>query len=372
MNISTILVASCTFILTACANFTSVHRPLNIDDGTGALIDIKQRGIIVSKHKTTDKNNNLISERTFVCAEPSPDAMSAFAAETSISIPDKVKLANAFQEGSTYTGLRTQSIQLLRDGMYRLCEARMSGFIDDDEYNLLIRRYQKNMVALLAIEQLTGTIKTPVTYISTSGSASLSQDIEQSEASIEKLQTEIASLTTEIEAEKNNGDNANQTVISSNQQKIANKQSLIASLKQSIENNKSMIASGSATASVVQTSQSENATNTQSIQNVQNAVQQITQSIINSDDLPIICINYLKTDSPNNSISGVCNTFLTSLVNSKKDLFNKKLELADSYIQANKLEKAKIILDSMDNSLKTYSYSDPSIFNTLLNKKEGK
>lgn len=82
------------------------------------------------------------------------------------------------QESAGFVGLRTQSIQLLRDGFYRLCEGHMSGAIDENQYNILMRRYQKFMVALLGLEQLTGTIRVPPITISTQGIAEAAQSIE--------------------------------------------------------------------------------------------------------------------------------------------------------------------------------------------------
>src|SRR5919108_6239520 len=106
-------------IAVGCANFNSVHRDFKVSEGTGALIDIKQRAILVSK----DTNN---PSQIIVCAEPSPDSLSAYAAEIAAKaqLPNGVaaQLSSAFQESSSFTGLRTQSIQLLRDSLYRICE----------------------------------------------------------------------------------------------------------------------------------------------------------------------------------------------------------------------------------------------------------
>jgi hypothetical protein len=63
-------------------------------------------------------------------------------------------------------GLRTPTIQLLRDGMYRLCEAYMNGAIDRSRYTVLINRYQQMMIGLVAIEQLTGVVRTSQNRIS--------------------------------------------------------------------------------------------------------------------------------------------------------------------------------------------------------------
>lgn len=51
--------------------------------------------------------------------------------------------------------LRTQSLMLLRDSMYRACENYRNGAISSDGYKALLERYQDSVAALLAIEQLT-------------------------------------------------------------------------------------------------------------------------------------------------------------------------------------------------------------------------
>lgn len=39
--------------------------------------------------------------------------------------------------------------------MFRVCEAYVNGGIDDSQYELLMRRYQRHIVAMMVIEQLT-------------------------------------------------------------------------------------------------------------------------------------------------------------------------------------------------------------------------
>ncbi len=59
---SCIALAGCTL-----AEWNSIRREFQVEEGASQLIDAKQRAIIVS----TDSTN-----RTIVCAEPSPDALS--------------------------------------------------------------------------------------------------------------------------------------------------------------------------------------------------------------------------------------------------------------------------------------------------------
>lgn len=181
-----------TGLFSGCANLNSVHRDLKIDEGTGALIDIKQRAILVSK-RGQSPNSNVV-----VCAEPSPDALSAYAAELAAKadLPQKaaMQLSGAVQESAAFTGLRTQSIQLLRDSLYRVCEAYMNGALNQSQYDLLARRYQKHTVALLAIEQLTGAIRVPSVTLNTNGSAEAARSISEMRTESSNIDKSIADL----------------------------------------------------------------------------------------------------------------------------------------------------------------------------------
>lgn len=206
--ISHILALCVLTVLSGCAYFNTAYRSFSVDDGSGALIDIKQRAIIATRridpdNKTTDiAGHHHPKEKSIVCAEPSPDGLSAYAAELAGSMifphGESVKLASAFQEGSAFVGLRTQSIQLLRDGFYRLCEAYMNDAITKYEYDLLQRRYQKYMVALLAIEQLTGVVKAPAVTIDTQGYAEAGRALSDYTAELTKINSELIEVDDNI------------------------------------------------------------------------------------------------------------------------------------------------------------------------------
>jgi hypothetical protein len=83
---------------------------------------------------------------TITCAEPSPDALTALSTSVGTSAETAKAIANlaiSSVESAASIGLRTQSIQQLRDGMYWPCEAYAGGAMDDAEYNSQQRRYPK-------------------------------------------------------------------------------------------------------------------------------------------------------------------------------------------------------------------------------------
>ena len=143
------------------ANWHSIHQGFDVQPGKAELIDMYQRAIIAKDRP----GGELV-----VCAEPVPDALSVLASQLAgnVNVYSKVDvgLSTADQQSAAFVGLRTQSIQLLRDQGYNLCQAYMNGAIDKAEYNVLLRRNQKDMAAILAIEQLTTIAKSAAATIS--------------------------------------------------------------------------------------------------------------------------------------------------------------------------------------------------------------
>jgi hypothetical protein len=62
------------------------------------------------------------------------------------------QLAASLAEAVQSVGRRTQSIQLLRDGLYRACEAYLNGAITANEYRLLLSRISAFAITLVAVD----------------------------------------------------------------------------------------------------------------------------------------------------------------------------------------------------------------------------
>ena len=161
------------FLLTGCANY--IFRSFDLDGGDSLSLDAKQRLVLVT-HKGGKSGS-----RRIVCAEPSPDAFSATSASASAStaftFPSLLPggqtgstggsggFAGATSESAASIAMRTQTIQLLRDGLYRACEAYMNGAIDQHQYNIILLNIDKLMVTLLGIDAIGGTQKAPAIAI---------------------------------------------------------------------------------------------------------------------------------------------------------------------------------------------------------------
>lgn len=158
------LLVLCALGLSACAsvgNMTAVNKKETLGSGfngkgfspAGVFIDAEQRAVLSNRRPDKDLR--------VVCAEPAPDALSAIAAQAGVSVSDisnAVSAEGGVSEAAANIGLRTQTIQTLRDGFYRVCEAYMNG-LSEEQYSIMLRRFQTNMIALLAIEQLTGAVR---------------------------------------------------------------------------------------------------------------------------------------------------------------------------------------------------------------------
>jgi hypothetical protein len=130
------------------------------------------------------------------CAEPSPDALSALAASqgANLNTGKGASAAESFAiaEAAGSIGLRTQSIQLLRDSMFRVCESYQNNELSPFMVQLLHQRFQTTMVSVLAIEQLTGAMRAPAMVLGGSSSVGNADAIVKLSASRE---TQAASVT---------------------------------------------------------------------------------------------------------------------------------------------------------------------------------
>lgn len=170
-------------VLAACsANRNSIfrHQPIVGDAPSVTAIDAKQRVILSAKKTVSISGRSITYDRQF-CTEPSPDvfAVVAQALSTGASFGKSVDpkaieaaLTAAFsssEQGSTIP--RTQTINMLRELMFRTCERYINGGISEFELPLQAIRDQRLMVSILAIEQLTGAAAPRPVVIGASGGA---------------------------------------------------------------------------------------------------------------------------------------------------------------------------------------------------------
>lgn len=146
-----LIVIAMLLLSAGCANFSTISRHTDIPKGARSRavhLDAQQRLVIFAADK--------------YCAEPSPDALAAYAAAIGISnakLPDSGTAAS-FSGGNAAAsiGLRTQSITLMRDALYRMCEAAAGSNIGELQVAAFLNKSQDLTAVILAIEQLTGAV----------------------------------------------------------------------------------------------------------------------------------------------------------------------------------------------------------------------
>ena len=156
LAIITVLVAS------GCTG--TIFKKFSIDEvpPNSISLDARQRLIIVTDKgaPVRDNDNNTLQQHRVVCAEPSPDAFMALVASGGADVAfggKKAGARGAMAESVAALGRRTQTIQLLRDGLYRACEAYMNGVIDKNAYQRIMVAYDELLITLVAIESLGGS-----------------------------------------------------------------------------------------------------------------------------------------------------------------------------------------------------------------------
>lgn len=167
-------------ILAGCANLGTISRRTDLPNGGQAIhLDPTQRLVYASRDGT-------------LCAEPSPDALQSIAAASSLglSIPSQGALSTAqgFETSAASFGLRTQSITIMRDELYRICEQSHNGNLSPTAVVQMMQRSQDLAIGVLAIEQLTGAVVAKQVLVTGDANASASANIANTQKQLDRAQ----------------------------------------------------------------------------------------------------------------------------------------------------------------------------------------
>jgi len=144
-------------------------QTIKVEGGNTILTDATKRLIVIEAGP----------HGRIVCAEPSPDAVASAAlqAAAKANVPQanvNAELSASYARAVASIGLRTASIQILRDLGYRACEGVVNGVITKATYKHLVSHLGDTTLPLIAIEGLTQMHPAPLVAVSPSGSASTS------------------------------------------------------------------------------------------------------------------------------------------------------------------------------------------------------
>jgi len=159
MKTATIMFAA-GYVLTGCAYLTpplehpSFEQHAQNRMNTFGVIP-SRRMMIVKSEDPNDRNE----KRVLICAEAPADVTDNLASTLAASAAVSAKAADASAGVSKTVETfgrslfkRTQGIQLFRDRSYYLCQARMNGFITDEEYKTSLNEAFKDVIPLIEKE----------------------------------------------------------------------------------------------------------------------------------------------------------------------------------------------------------------------------
>jgi hypothetical protein len=164
------------------ADIRTINRIEGFERTRQVVRDAKGEPVVreIANGKTIFERQIILTPRQFVCAEPSPDVARVVQAALSTAVSGSADIANPV--AATLTGASTVqasaagrldasrseavaqltrrigTIQLLRDGMYRACEAYANGAIGQEIYTAIVSRYDKIMVTMLLGEMASGNL----------------------------------------------------------------------------------------------------------------------------------------------------------------------------------------------------------------------
>ncbi len=164
-----VFIITTTLLIGGCTFFTSPMERSIIEDhsrGVTTFATIPSRRMVIVKKNDNGKcENNEEIDNIIICAEPSPDVSDNIASSLAAAITAKASASgnNSGQELSAniskelitnaqYLLKRSQGLQLYRDGMYNLCQARMNGIIDNNTYKKKASELLNIAIDLIKIE----------------------------------------------------------------------------------------------------------------------------------------------------------------------------------------------------------------------------
>lgn len=376
-------------LMTGCANFQTVDRTTDIparvkQDDSGQPQSSQGKAI----HLDAQQRLVIVNGLGKYCAEPSPDGLAAYAASLGLGVSNPTQvggsISQALQSSAASIGLRTQSITLMRDALYRICEAQSNGSINDVQASMLLRRNQDLMAGIVAIEQLTGVVRANQVVINQSASsnstamavatqkiiaaqekeiADIRKRIENLEKDISKLVGEIKQIETDIgnataapaisqlqgqKAQKESEKTMKENTLKAESSLLVRQQSLLDEMRNKQDSwmaSSSAISNGSG---YFNNDQNVDNVDSQSVSIIAGSVERIIDNILSKDYTYDSCINIVVTnDSDVKWIKDMCMKLMSSG-------FFKKVDGVDyhGYIIKTALDRQVVTKESVEKWIK--------------------
>ena len=229
-SITFILFVTC-IGLTACANLGTVNRTTILPGKPTTTSDSETDGEGLAIHLDAQQRLVLVRANKY-CAEPSPDALASYAASAGLGLgkpgKDAASVAQAVQSNVASLGIRTQSITIMRDALYRVCEAIANGVVSDVGAVTLLTRSQNLTAVVLAVEQLTGAVSASPVILTSDARANASAMLMANQELLEAAETDVN--------EKNENLLKSQQELTEIEESIKEKQNVVTNAQQALNN----------------------------------------------------------------------------------------------------------------------------------------
>jgi Skp family chaperone for outer membrane proteins len=194
-----------TLFLSACTNPPGTFfKAFSLRDDVSYSTDARQR-VITSTEPKDSSRPGLVDPKRIICAEPSPDVAIAvansFAVGASVLGQGSGSVSAAQAEGLAQLAERTVTVQLLRDQMYRACEAYGNGAITGTTYSLIMSKNNKAMVTLMLGETAGGAFGRSLAAIGLEASAeaqAATQGLADNSAAMKKASDDLQAAEKDV------------------------------------------------------------------------------------------------------------------------------------------------------------------------------
>jgi len=192
-TIGGVLVFPMILSLAACstAEKTGTHTEIRRLNGSRVLLNTPDLRTVWQMPVGVGTRHGQVTPNFISCSEPSADVAKVIGDSLSISgalsakLPQGIEpnvaaaITSATAASLAQLGERLATIQLLRDGLFRACEAYANGALSDISYAVLLSRYDDTMVTLLASELAAGAFGRSLATLSSEagGTAKSSLDV---------------------------------------------------------------------------------------------------------------------------------------------------------------------------------------------------
>ena len=197
--------------IASCSSTWESVTKETLQDNDMLVMQADVSGVIRSK-VGEDSKHGRITPDYITCSKPSPDVAKvmseSFNTGASLSVeglPEDVKprvavaIARERAQSAAQLGERLATIQLLRDGLYRACEAYANGAISDTTYAVLLSRYDDTMVTMLGSELAAGAFGRSLAALGSeaSGSSAATADIKKRQTEHRDAMSDLKEIRTQ-------------------------------------------------------------------------------------------------------------------------------------------------------------------------------